>query len=272
MRAHVHLERAHLAIAEDRPSVAAQELDKGEETYKKLGARWHLDQVSALRLRSRRPGTVEDGSLDGTAGRIGALGSKLATIEDMDTLLLAVLDEMLDVTAAERGFVILVDEDLRPIRKAVEASGALAVSAASGGAGPESLGWASPPSGAASGTRESGAGPASGPASASASASAWTSASGAASVRTSEAASPLGPTTPSATASAPPSGPPGPPSLRRGVPAEASPPASPPSAGPASPGTAPVGPVPPSPVADAAHATSRWSANNGPARHMARPS
>ncbi|GMV40516.1 MAG: hypothetical protein AMXMBFR64_22320 [Myxococcales bacterium] len=120
VRAHVHLERAHLAIAEDRPSIAAQELDKGEETYKKLGARWHLDQVSALRLRSRRPTTVDDGSLDGAAARIVALGSKLATIEDMDTLLRAVLDEMLDVTAAERGFVILVDEDLRPVRKCVE--------------------------------------------------------------------------------------------------------------------------------------------------------
>lgn len=120
VRAHVYLEQASLAIAEDRSKPATEALDAAEETYKKLGARWHLAQVTALRSRTRRAATSDDGSLSGAAERLVALGSKLAVVEDMDSLLKTVLDEMLDVTSAERGFVILVDEELRPVRKAVE--------------------------------------------------------------------------------------------------------------------------------------------------------
>lgn len=122
VRAHVDLERAALAVAEDRPQVATAALDAAEQTYKRLGARWHLDRLDGLRAATRK-GDAAAESLEGTgaaAERVLRLGQRLAAIEDMDALLHAILVEILEVTGGERGFVILVDEDHRPVRKAVE--------------------------------------------------------------------------------------------------------------------------------------------------------
>ena len=122
VRAHVDLERGALAVAEDRLQAAVTALDAAEQTYKRLGARWHLDRIDALRARTRRdtdPGAAT-GGLGAAADRVIGLGTRLASIEDMDALLHTILVEMLEVTGAERGFVILVDEDHRPVRKAVE--------------------------------------------------------------------------------------------------------------------------------------------------------
>ncbi len=110
--AKVDLESAQLSAASGELTEARRQLEQAIQTFTELGARWDLNNARARgrallepRPRNDAPGLGVELLLELTS----ALGNL-----DVERLLEVALDKLLEATAFERGFILLLDGEGRP--------------------------------------------------------------------------------------------------------------------------------------------------------------